>query len=220
MLLGACIAGMLIAAIGAWTPAFLTRTHGMPTRQVGLWLGVIAGVPGAAGMFLGGYLADRLGRSDARWRLWIVAVGFAISTPFVVLAYLTPDARLSLLSLSIPYGLCSFFFQATTFATGQALAGIRMRAMASAVVLFCINLFAAGLGPLIAGRLSDMLTPMFGAASLRVSLAVMSVLALWGAAHYVLAGFYLPADLIRTRIYNTQAPSSGGAVPVVPPMQP
>ncbi|MEL7029676.1 MAG: MFS transporter, partial [Pseudomonadota bacterium] len=71
------IGGSLITAFGAalvaWTPTYLARTHGMELGEIGLYLGLIAGLPGAAGMYLGGALADRLGAKRAGWYLWTVA---------------------------------------------------------------------------------------------------------------------------------------------------
>ena len=47
----------------------------MSLTEVGLALGLIAGISGAIGTFLGGFLADKLGARDARWYLWIPIIG-------------------------------------------------------------------------------------------------------------------------------------------------
>jgi predicted MFS family arabinose efflux permease len=70
--------GALAAFVGyaaiSWFPSFLIRSHGMATTEIGLWLGLILGIPGGIGIFLGGYLADKFGARDTRWYLWTVAV--------------------------------------------------------------------------------------------------------------------------------------------------
>ena len=45
---------------GNFMPSFLIRNHGLSLAEVGAILGLISGLSGAAGTFLGNYLADRL----------------------------------------------------------------------------------------------------------------------------------------------------------------
>ena len=78
----------------------------------------------------------------------------------------------------------------------QGLVKIRMRATASAIVLFIINMIGLGLGPQLVGTLSDLLAPTFGVASIRYALLVVVVIgALWSTLHYVLAARTLREDL-------------------------
>ena len=67
-------------------------------------------------------------------------------------------------------------FAAPTYALVQALAPLRMRAMASAVLLFILNLIGLGLGPTIVGVLNDVLHPRFGDEAIRVSLLLLCFL--------------------------------------------
>ena len=50
-----------------------------------------------------------------------------------------------------------------------------MRATASAVLLFILNLIGLGLGPTMVGVLNDVLHPRFGDESIRVSLLLLSL---------------------------------------------
>jgi hypothetical protein len=63
-----------------------------------------------------------------------------------------------------------------------------MRSTASAIMLFILNLVALGLGPLMVGMLSDLLKPSFGTDSLRYALLTLSLLNVWAAYHYIVAG--------------------------------
>ena len=86
--------------------------------------------------------------------------------------------------------LVAYFF-AITFAAmhlGPAIAVTyqlvkpRMRALASAILLFILNMIGLGLGPLLVGILSDALAPSYGHLSIRYSLMIVAAskfLAIW-----------------------------------------
>jgi hypothetical protein len=82
------------------------------------------------------------------------------------------------------------------FSITQGLVKLRMRALASAILLFILNIIGLGLGPLFAGALSDWLEPALGVESIRYSLlSVVIVGNIWSALHYYLASRTLRADL-------------------------
>ena len=194
--IGGALAAFVGYGVAAWFPTFLIRSHGMATTEVGLWLGLIIGIPGGAGIFLGGYVADKLGRRDPRWYLWTVAVTSLVALPFGAATYLLSNPYAALLVFSIPI-LLSNFWQATTMAQTQSLVRLRMRGVASAILLFIINIIGLGAGPWAVGALSDALAPYFGADSLRWSLFVFGGIGLWVAWHFYAAGKLLAADLAR-----------------------
>jgi hypothetical protein len=85
---------------------------------------------------------------------------------------------------------------APAFATTQALATPRMRAIASAVLLFLISLIGIGLGPLAVGAASDGLARIgLGAEALRHALVLVAGINLWSAFHYFLGARSLVGDL-------------------------
>ena len=57
--------------VGNFTPPFLYRIHGLDSATIGTWLSLTTGFGGGLGVFLGGYLADKWGKIDVRWYLWI-----------------------------------------------------------------------------------------------------------------------------------------------------
>ena len=122
-----------------WLPSFFQRSYGMQTSDVGWYLGLILGIPGGLGIFLGGYLSDYFGAKDTRWALWIVAIAMGLSGPLYILVYLSPTANYSLLCLIIPVALGNFY-QAATFSQTQGLVELRMRSVAAAILLFIINI--------------------------------------------------------------------------------
>ncbi|HEY6597695.1 MAG TPA: MFS transporter [Pseudomonadales bacterium] len=193
--------GALTAFVGYglvnWMPSFLIRSHGMTTGQIGLWLGLILGIPGGIGIALGGYLADRLGAADTRWYMWVVTVALLAGTPFALGIFLSPSPTHALLYLIVPVMLGNFY-QATTFSQTQGLVNLRMRSVAAAVLLFILNIIGLGAGPTVVGVIADLLMPRFGTESLRYALLVCAFVNVWAAAHYFIAGKYLAADLART----------------------
>jgi hypothetical protein len=72
-----------------------------------------------------------------------------------------------------------------------------MRALASAIVLFAMNLVGLGLGPTLVGALNDALAPRHGDEAIRYSLLLVASANLWAAAHSLRAARTLRADLAR-----------------------
>jgi len=84
----------------------------------------------------------------------------------------------------------------THLAMTQSLVTSAMRALASAILLFVLNLIGLGLGPVVAGALSDVLKPEYGEMSIRYSLFTLAVVGnFWSAIHYYLASRTLRTDL-------------------------
>lgn len=191
---GSGLAAMAGYSVILWFPSFLARTHGMSPAEIGTWLGLILGIPGGLGIFLGGHLADRLGAQDARWRLWVITAAFALALPLGVAVYFVDDKALALWLFCLPAMLFNFY-QATAFAQTQNLAPVAMRAAAAAWLMLIINIIGLGIGPLLTGVASDMLAAQYGSNALRIVLCALNVVYLWAGIHFYIAGRYLPGDL-------------------------
>jgi predicted MFS family arabinose efflux permease len=195
-------AGSGLAAFGGYAvisffPTFVYRTHGMSLSEIGVWLGLILGIAGGLGFAGGGWVADRLGRYGSRYSLLGVVAAMLVSWLFHFPMYLVNDAQLALMLL-IPPAIFSNFYLATTFAQVQGLVALRMRAVASALLLFILNAIGLGLGPLLTGLLSDAFTDAFGIESMRYSLLTVAALVMpWAAFHYYAASRHIDADLKR-----------------------
>ena len=195
MAFGAALHAFYGYGASAFIAAFFTRSHGIPSGELGTWLAVLGFTGGVAGTYLGGYLSDRLAHRDPRWHMWVPAVATAIYIPFAFLLYLWPDGRTALL-LSLPGSFLGGMYLGPTFAMTQSLVPPRMRATATAILLFIINLIGLGLGPQAVGILSDLLHGSFGVESLRYAmLSVVVVFAAWSVVHYALAARSIRGDL-------------------------
>lgn len=177
-----------------WTTIFFQRTHGLSTSEVGFWFGIGGGIAGITGTILGGWLADRFGRTDRRHVMTAPAIGMAIAAPMAYAAYLMTDWRLALLLLLIPTLLNSLYY-GPTYSSAQGLVPLQARAMASAALLFCQNLIGLGLGPLFFGMLSDWFKPMAGDESVRWVLYGAAWLGLIPAFFFWRCSLRLNADL-------------------------
>ncbi len=140
-----------------------------------------------AGTFVGGVLADQFGKTDRRWNTWIVALFYSIGLPVTAFAFSTEDTTLMMWLLPIPTFVAGVYL-GPTFAMVQNLVGVRMRALASALLLFIINLVGMSIGPWVAGLLSDIFSAEYGVHSLRHAMFLLYFLNIWGILHYILAG--------------------------------
>ena len=92
--------------------------------------------------------------------------------PFCVATYL-PGSRLGTLLL---YGYPTFgfaIFLAPCIAMTHALATVRMRAQACAILFFTLSIVGQSAGPQLTGLISDRLAARFGDDSLRYALLIM-----------------------------------------------
>ncbi len=181
-------------SIYQWIPSFLARSYHMQSGEIGLWLSLVIGVGGLIGTFSGGYLADLFSKRDMRWQMWVPAISILLTAPFCVGIYLSDGALWSLIFLFFPMILVNTWL-GPGFAVTQTLAPVRMRVMASALLLFVLNIIGLGLGPQAVGIMSDLLAPAHGQESLRYALLISSSFYLWSAYHFWKASATLREDL-------------------------
>lgn len=185
-----------------WGPAFLIRTHGMSIGEVSTFLALMVGIVGGLGAYVGGRMTDRLAARDTRWSTWVVAWAKLLVVPFIIAFYLSDNWAafhiggypISILwVIYIPISFLGAFYLGPSFAMIQTLTPPAKRALASAVMLFIINIIGLGFGPQFVGIISDVLNNSFGFGkeSLRWALFGTAMLNLWAAAHYFLAGYHL-----------------------------
>ncbi|MED5341687.1 MAG: MFS transporter, partial [Pseudomonadota bacterium] len=161
MAFGAALNAFAGYSTSSWTASFMIRSHGMSTGELGTWLAMIMGFGGAVGVFAGGVIAERLARKDVRWYMWLPALTGLICVPFMVANYMVAGAYTALIVSIIP-GILFNVYLGNTLAMTHGLVGLRMRALASAILFFILNLIGLGLGPWAIGLLSDLLAPTLG----------------------------------------------------------
>ncbi|WP_022697480.1 spinster family MFS transporter [Euryhalocaulis caribicus] len=169
------IASMSAFALATWVVDFYVRVHEIGFLQITTPLGFIIGGGMAAGIFIGGQLGDRFGPKDSRYYMWIPAAGFLLAFPLIMLAIYAETSLASFLWLAAGYILAGLY-AGPVFASIQNLAPVRLRAFAVALFLLIVNIGGAGMGPLVAGILSDLMLAAHGPAEgLRLSLALTTL---------------------------------------------
>jgi MFS family permease len=196
--LAAALHSVVWYASGAFNNAFLQRSHQMTVAEAGYWIAVLSAIAGF-GTFLGGLASDRLSAKlkDRRWYMWVPGIATLLCVPFQFLAYLSADRAVVLPSFVGLMFMAAVFF-GPSFAMTQALATLRMRSVATSLLLFIQTLIGNGLGPSVTGLISDLLNTSFQQNSLRYALVIIGVVNIWAALHYLLGSRTLRQDLEAT----------------------
>jgi MFS family permease len=163
---GASFSSLCGYGLALWAPSVLIRSFHFSMIETGQFMGSLLLIGGVAGVFAGGWLADRLGRSDRGWYARLPAIAWAITAPFYAVGLMSPSPWLAWPLLLIPNALNILWLGPVTTAV-QQLVPPRMRATASGSFLFINNLIGLGVGPILMGGLSDHLKTAYGTESLR-----------------------------------------------------
>lgn len=147
--------GTAIGCYLFWSPTLMMRTHGWSASQAGFTVGAMMFVLGTAGVYCGGWLADRLaaaGRQDAMLRS--AFIGMLCGLPFLIATPLIDNPQLATVGL----GGAIFFMafpQGLPSAALQIVTPNALRAQMTAIYFFIGNLIANGFGPTIPALLTD-----------------------------------------------------------------
>ena len=171
--------------------AFLTRYHGWSVGQAGVWVGIGTGISGIAGALTAGAIGDRV---ENRLRLCGVASLVASAPLFAAFAMPAGRAPEAVLLAMIGYGLLQTYY-GLVYASIQDAVPPELRATAMATYLMVTYLGGASWGPMVMGRVSDLLalqasaggavseaaraTGLHGAMFMIPSMAVVLAAVLW-----------------------------------------
>jgi predicted MFS family arabinose efflux permease len=174
-------------AMLSWLPPYMMRVKGMTLHEIGTYFAVAFALAVGAGMSGGGFILDRWLRRTRRAHSLIPCFGQLIAMPFLALAVLTPDWRLSLLFWLVPVaGAVSF--TVPQIALIQSIAPVAQRGVFGAMFLFVVNLVGSGLGPVYVGVISDRLKPIWGDQSLSFGLAAcLPMMLIAAGGHYLVS---------------------------------
>ena len=177
--------------LALWVPSILERSFGMELIDRGQYLASLFLIGGTAGVFAGGWFADRLGQADRSWYARLPAIAWLITAPMFVFGLLAPDPWVAWPLLLIPNALNILWLGPVVTAV-QHLVPQPLRSTASASFLLINNLIGLGVGPTLIGALSELFKERFGTEALRY--AAVSVVGF-----YLIAAFLMFFAIKRLR---------------------
>jgi predicted MFS family arabinose efflux permease len=152
--------------LALWTPKVMMLSFGLDLVSTGNFLASVLLIGGCAGVFAGGWFADRLGSTDRGWHAKLPAIAWIISIPAWGLGFFAPSLWIAWPLLLVGSAV-NILWLGPVIAAVQHLVPRPMRSTASASFLLINNLIGLGVGPWLMGRISDALKGAYGADALR-----------------------------------------------------
>lgn len=152
-MIGCSFGAMASYSIMAFTVSFLMRRHGLPAGEAATIFGTCLCIGQLIATIGGGLLIQHLTRRNMRWLLLTPAIAMLAMAGIQAIAWSQPlGVFLPLFTLTL---LLGSVYVSPCFAVVHALLPARMRAGGMSIVLLCNALVGLGLGPPLAGALSD-----------------------------------------------------------------
>ena len=143
-------------AIGQFLPAFLSRIHGLTLARSGVATGVIFAAGGLAGGFLAGRLGDRIIHKRENGRLLVAAAIAIVGAPVGYLGIGSTDVYAAIALITIAYGTLNAYY-GLVYSAIQDIVAPAMRGTAMAIYFLAMYMCGASFGPLLTGKLSDLM---------------------------------------------------------------
>lgn len=197
---GAACSSIMGYGLFAWLPSLFVRSFHMSLIQASTFYGTIVLVGGLAGIWLGGWLSDRLGKGRPGAYALVPAFAWAIAAPIIYAGLYLPPGTFTFFLFLVPTALTLAWLGPVTAAV-QHIVPPSMRSTASASFLFINNLIGIGFGVPFLGWLSDRMKAAHGTDSLLYSIG-------YGLGFYGLAALLL---LVASRTLRRDWVSAGEA---------
>ena len=196
MLLGTALMGVYLYGVGAWGTMFLTRVRHFNIQEVGSYIQPIRGAVAAAGILLGGFLTTRLEGVDERWRCWLPGIACLLLAPCEFL-YVFAGPEPVWISAMIVASLFSIMHQGPIYAAYVSVAKPRMRAVSVSVALLGATVVGQFGGPILIGRMNDVLHDRYGDLAIRYSMLLVMACSVVAGLCFLAASRFIVADTRR-----------------------
>jgi predicted MFS family arabinose efflux permease len=145
-------------AVATFLPAFLSRIHGLSLAFSGIATGIVYIIGGLAGCAIAGYFGDAAIRRRKDGRLRVAAMTSLVAAPLACFGVLQPAGSLlaAVISLTLAYSLLASYY-GLVYSAIQDLVAPNQRGVTMAVYFMAMYMCGASFGPLLTGRLSDLL---------------------------------------------------------------
>jgi MFS family permease len=145
-------------ALGTFLPAFLTRVHGLSVAQSGLWLGVGHMVAGLLAATMGGVIGDWAILRKKNGRMLAASGSALAAAPLALWSLMQPHGSwIAAIALMCgAYGLLNMYY-GMVYSSIHDIVAPAHRGTAMSVYFLAMYLCGASFGPVITGRLSDVM---------------------------------------------------------------
>jgi predicted MFS family arabinose efflux permease len=145
-------------AIATFLPAFLSRLHGLSLASSGVASGIVYITGGLCGGALAGYFGDAIANRRKDGRLRIAALTALAAAPLACLGVLQPATSFfaAVIFLTLTYSLLTSYY-GLVYSAIQDLVAPNQRGASMAIYFMAMYMCGASFGPLLTGRLSDLL---------------------------------------------------------------
>lgn len=145
-------------SIASFLPALLSRVHGLSLAASGVASGVVYIFGGVIGGTLAGVLGDSIVRRRKDGRLLVASIASLVAAPLACLAILQPAGAMiaAVIFFALTYAALTSYY-GLVYSAIQDLVAPNQRGTTMAVYFLAMYLCGASFGPLLTGRLSDLL---------------------------------------------------------------
>jgi MFS family permease len=220
IILSGALVNFCLYTIATFLPAFFSRVHHLSLANSGIAMGIVYLTGGVGGGLLAGHLGDSIihHRKDGRMR--IASLAALIAAPFAFFGVIQTAGSLyaSAVLLMLSYA-CLTMYYGLVYSSIQDVIPPHQRGFTMAIYFLAMYLCGGALGPILTGRLSDLLahraaargnssvvTESYRAIGLQQAMLVLPVLALALAAVLYICSRTIIAD-IEKRDIATPSPS-------------
>ncbi len=143
-------------AIGIFLPAFLSRIHGLSLAQSGVATGIVFGAGGLTGGLAAAGLGDGILVNRRNGRLLCASAIALGGAPIAAMGIIAADVYAAIALIAVAYGSLNSYY-GLVYATIQDIVGPAMRGTAMAIYFLAMYLCGASFGPLLTGKVSDLM---------------------------------------------------------------
>lgn len=186
------------SAMMSWIGSLLVRVHSLSLENVGLLTGLCMGGFGAIGTLVFGWVADRQGAKDMRNQPRMMAIAAAVIAISGTAVSLLPTVIGAAISLALFASMVAGL-NGPTYALTQSLVKVRMRGTSMSTLVVLLNLIGVGVGPALAGILSDQFAAAFGAESVRWAMVCVLLMNIPAVVLFVRCAHTIQDDLQRAQ---------------------
>lgn len=145
-------------AFATFLPAFLSRVHGLSLAKSGIATGVVYLAGGVSGGVLAGFLGDSIVHRRKNGRMLCASALALVTIPFACVGILQPAGSLviAMVFLALAYASLTTYY-GLVYSAIQDIVAPNQRGTAMAIYFMAMYMCGASFGPLLTGKLSDVL---------------------------------------------------------------